>query len=103
MYSDFTHHEYVVRVLAYRRKLEIHLQLYSVLREKLPAESNGRAVLQMKDDASLADLLDELDITRKVVVSVNDAHESDMSRQLQDGDEVKIFSSVSGGQQVSLF
>ena len=80
-----------------RRKLEIHLQLYSVLREKLPAKSNGRVVLQVKENASLADLLDELDIDRKVVVSVNDTHESDMSRQLKDGDKVKIFSSVSGG------
>jgi sulfur carrier protein ThiS len=77
--------------------LEIHLQLYSVLREKLPAESNGQAVLQMKENASLSDLLDELDITRKIVVSVNDAQESDMSRRLRDGDKVKIFSSVSGG------
>ena len=77
--------------------MEIHLQLYSVLREKLPPESNGQAVLQMKEDASLSDLLDELDITRKIVVSVNDAHESDMSRRLMDGDKVKIFSSVSGG------
>ena len=77
--------------------MEIHLQLYSVLREKLPAESNGQAVLQMKENASLSDLLDALDITRKIVVSVNDAQESDMSRRLRDGDKVKIFSSVSGG------
>lgn len=77
--------------------LEIHLQLYSILREKLPLGSNGRAVLQLNEDAVLADLLDELDITRRVVVSVNDVHESDMSHRLQDGDKVKIFSSISGG------
>jgi len=77
--------------------LEIHLQLYSILREKLPPESNGLAVLQLNDGASLQGLLDELDITRKVVISVNDDHESDMSRRLQDGDRVKIFSSISGG------
>jgi len=77
--------------------IDIHLQLYSILREKLPPDSNGRAVLQLDEGATLADLLDELDITRKVVVSVNGNHESDMSRRLQDGDEVKIFSSISGG------
>ncbi|MGD8403334.1 MAG: sulfur carrier protein ThiS [Anaerolineales bacterium] len=77
--------------------MEIHLQLYSILREKLPAESNGQTILQMKESASLADLLEKLDITRRVVISVNDEHESDMSRQLQDGDKVRIFSSVSGG------
>lgn len=77
--------------------MEIHLQLYSILREKLPAEANGRAVFQLKEDANLADLLDKLEITRRVVISVNNEHTSDKSRQLQDGDKVKIFSSVSGG------
>jgi len=82
--------------------IEIRLQLYSILREKLPPESKGRAVFQLNDGATLADLLNELDITRKVVISFNDDHESDMSRRLQDGDQVKIFSSISGGKYVSL-
>jgi len=77
--------------------LEISLQLYSILREKLPPEAKGRAVIKMDIDATLADLLDELGITRRVVISVNGAHESERSRQLQDGDEVKLFSSISGG------
>jgi thiamine biosynthesis protein ThiS len=77
--------------------LDIKLQLYSILREKLPPEAKGRAVLQMEEDATLADLLGELDISRRVVISVNGDHESDRSRRLQDGDEVKIFSSISGG------
>jgi sulfur carrier protein ThiS len=51
----------------------------------------------MNKGAVLADLLDELNINGKVVISVNDIHESDMSRQLQDGDIVQIFSSISGG------
>ena len=77
--------------------IKIHLQLYSILREKLPPESNGQTVLQLDDGTSLQNLLDELGITRKVVISVNEEHESDMSRRLQDGDRVKIFSSISGG------
>lgn len=77
--------------------LDIHLQLYSILREKLPPEAEGRAVLQMNDGVTLAELLDELDISRRVVISVNGDHESDRSRRLRDGDEVKIFSSISGG------
>jgi molybdopterin converting factor small subunit len=81
--------------------VETYIQLYSTLREKLPPGSKGRVVLQVKDDAILTDLLNELGITRRVVISVNGAHESDMSRRLQDGDEVKIFSSISGGSYVS--
>ncbi len=77
--------------------LDIHVQLYSILREKLPPEAKGRAVLQTKEGATLADLLFELDISRRVVISVNGVHESDRSRRLQGGDEVKIFSSISGG------
>jgi thiamine biosynthesis protein ThiS len=77
--------------------LDIHVQLYSILREKLPPEAEGRAVLQMKQGVTLADVLVELDISRRVVISVNGVHESDRSQRLQDGDEVKIFSSISGG------
>ncbi|MCJ7536090.1 MAG: sulfur carrier protein ThiS [Anaerolineales bacterium] len=73
------------------------MQLYSILREKLPPEAEGRAVFQMKEGTTLADLLIELDISRRVVISVNGVHESDRSQRLQDGDEVKIFSSISGG------
>ena len=77
--------------------MEVHLQLYSILREKLPPEAKGRAVLQLEEGATLADLLESLDIKRRVVISVNDVHEADQSRQLQEGDKVKVFSSVSGG------
>jgi len=82
--------------------LEIHLQLYSVLRERLPAEAKGRAVLQLDEGAMLADILEIFDIHRRVVISVNNEHETDTARSLSDGDEVKIFSSISGGLQVSL-
>jgi sulfur carrier protein ThiS len=51
----------------------------------------------LEKDATLADLLNELGIERKVVISVNDVQETDKSRQLKDGDQVKIFSSISGG------
>ncbi|MCK4740884.1 MAG: MoaD/ThiS family protein [Anaerolineales bacterium] len=77
--------------------MEIHLQLYSILREKLPIDAKGRAVLQVDEGAALADLLNKLGIKLKVVISVNGVQESDKSRQLRDGDAVKIFSSVSGG------
>ena len=80
-----------------RQTLEIHLQLYSILREKLPPEAEGHTVLNVEEGITLADLLDKLGIKRRVAISVNDEHEADKSRQLQDGDKVKIFSSVSGG------
>jgi sulfur carrier protein ThiS len=77
--------------------LEIYLQFYSILRERLPPEAKGRAVLQLDKGATLADILEMFNIHRRVVLSVNGAHESNTSRRLVDGDEVKIFSSISGG------
>lgn len=77
--------------------MEVHLHLYSILREKLPPDAKGRAVMRLEEGATLADLLDELDIKRRVVISVNEEHEVDKSRRLQDGDQVKVFSSISGG------
>jgi len=77
--------------------LEIHVQLFSILRDKLPPGSKGQAVLQLKSGSSLQDLLNELGITRKVVITVNSVQEMDTSRQLQNGDIVKMFSSISGG------
>ncbi len=77
--------------------LNIHLQLYSILREKLPIDAKGRKVMQIDEGATLADLLNELDIKLKVVISVNGVHVPDKSHQLRDGDTVKIFSAISGG------
>ena len=77
--------------------MEIHLQLYSILREQLPTDAKGRTVLHLEEGATLDDLLNELKISRKVVISVNDIQEINKSRLLSDGDNVKIFSSVSGG------
>jgi molybdopterin converting factor small subunit len=77
--------------------IRVHVQLYSILREKLPAEANDQSMLELNDGAILQDLLSKLGINRKVVISVNDEHESDCSRLLKNGDEVKLFSSISGG------
>jgi len=77
--------------------LKVHLQLYSILREELPPESKGKVTLQLEEGATLEAILKEFDITRRVVIGVNGDHEPDKSRQLRDGDHVKIFSSISGG------
>jgi sulfur carrier protein ThiS len=77
--------------------LKINVQLYSILREHLPKETGGEAALQLVDETTLGDLLKSLGIKRKAVISVNDIHETDLSRILEDGDNVKIFSSISGG------
>ena len=73
------------------------MQLFSILRDKLPPELKGRTTMHLNEGATLKDLLRELEITRKVAISVNDIQETDHTRQLVDGDKVMIFSSVGGG------
>ncbi len=77
--------------------LEIHLQLFSILRDILPPELKGRTVIQLNEGSSLKDLLTELDINRRVAISVNNLQERNRSYKLEDGDEVKIFTSIGGG------
>lgn len=77
--------------------VEVHVQLYSILCEKLPPEARGRAILQLGENPTVEDVLRELGIKRRVVISVNGEYEPDRSRPLRDRDEVKVFSSVSGG------
>ena len=73
------------------------MQLFSILRDKLPPELRGRTVIQLIEGSTLDDLLNKLGIDRRVAISVNDAQERDRSRKLKDGDKVKIFNSVGGG------
>ncbi len=77
--------------------MQIRVQLFSILRDRLPPEAKGRTVLKLEEGTTLADILNELGIERKVVISLNGAYESDRTLQLHDGDQVKIFTAVSGG------
>jgi molybdopterin converting factor small subunit len=77
--------------------MQVKVRLYSILREKLPPEAEGRATLTLKEGATITDLLDAMDIERNVVVSVNGEHERDLDQPLKDEDLVRLFSSVSGG------
>lgn len=77
--------------------MKVHLQLFSILRDKLPKEARGETTLDLGEGATVRDLLHTLDIQRNVVVSINNVHEPDKARVLYDGDDIKIFSSVGGG------
>ncbi|MBI3158199.1 MAG: MoaD/ThiS family protein [Chloroflexi bacterium] len=77
--------------------MQIHLKLYSTLREVLPPEAKGQATLDLHDGATLDDLLAQLGLPKRVVISVNDEHEPDLARRLSPGDRVRVFSAVGGG------
>jgi molybdopterin converting factor small subunit len=91
--------------------MQIHVQLFSILRDCLPPGSErGRATVSLSEGATLADLVSHLGIDRHLgcdaaeltataswQVLVSGQFEIDMGRVLQDGDQVHVFPPISGG------
>ena len=91
--------------------MQIQEQLFSILRDCLPADAEGgQATVTLPEGASLADLVRHLGIDEYLgyvaaeltsrahwQVMVSGQFELDMERKLQNGDEVRIFPPVSGG------
>jgi sulfur carrier protein ThiS len=76
----------------------VHVQLFSRLREHLPAEARGSADIDLPAGATIQHLLDRLGITTYVkLIDVNGSRETDRTRTLCDGDNVRIFPFVVGG------
>jgi sulfur carrier protein ThiS len=57
-------------------------------------------VLDLPAQATLSTLLEELGIHTRVVISVNEMHETDPNLLLKEGDFVRIFHPVGGGSSV---
>ena len=77
--------------------MRIHVELMGPLVDYLPEAQSGQTSQSLRDGATVADLLNELNIKRKVVVAVNDDEEKELDHQLIDGDEVLVFTVISGG------
>jgi sulfur carrier protein ThiS len=78
--------------------MQVHVKLFSRFRRHLPEEARGEATVEVARGATVARLLDELELTGRVgLVSVNDEPEPDRDRVLHEGDRVRIFPFVVGG------
>ena len=77
--------------------MKINLELMGPLVDFLPDSDKGKATMILNNDSSIADLLEELQIKRKVVVAVNGDEEKGLDHVLSDGDEVLVFTIISGG------
>ena len=77
--------------------MKIDLELMGPLVDFLPDSDKGKATLTLNNDSSIADLLNKLQIKRKVVVAVNGDEEKGLDHVLSEGDEVLIFTVISGG------
>ena len=77
--------------------MKINLELMGPLVDFLPDADKGKATLRLNNDSTIADLLDKLQIKRKVVVAVNGDEEKGLDHVLSEDDEVLVFTVVSGG------
>ncbi|HMD89216.1 MAG TPA: MoaD/ThiS family protein [Anaerolineaceae bacterium] len=77
--------------------MKVSVVLYSYLRDKLPAEAKGQAVLELQEGARIADLIARLDLPERVLFALNNQIEGEASRELRDGDVVRFFRAGAGG------
>ena len=77
--------------------LEVSIHLHGILRDKLSPAAKGRATLTLADGATVADLLAQLDVQRRVVVAINGRSYAEAVTMLQDGDQVVVYTPVGGG------
>ena len=77
--------------------MKINLELLGPLVDYLPHSDRGKAAYELNNGSSIEDMLEKLQIRRKVVVAVNGDEEKGLDYVLSDGDEVLVFTIVSGG------
>jgi hypothetical protein len=77
--------------------IRVTVILHSVLREKLPAETRGRTVLELGDEARVKDVILSLDLPAHVAFALNEQLERDLERPLHDGDSLRFFRTGAGG------
>jgi len=77
--------------------VKINIELMGSLVDYLPDSERGQSVLILKDESTIADLLNHLKIKRRVIVAVNGDEEKGMEHVLSEGDEVLVFTVISGG------
>ena len=77
--------------------MQIKIELMGSLVDYLPDSERGQATLALKDESTIADLLSKLQIKRRVIVAVNRDEEKEMDFVLSEGDEVLVFTVISGG------
>ena len=75
--------------------MEVRVKLMGMLRDRSPAGG----VVQLPEGATVADLLQQLEIPAREVmlVTVNGQHQRDHSVRLSPGDEVTVLPPVGGG------
>jgi hypothetical protein len=76
--------------------MHIRVVLHSVLRQRLPSESEGKTELDLPEGSILSDVAMRLQMT-DMVYAIGGCVERNWSRPLCDNDEVDVFVRAAGG------
>lgn len=84
--------------------MRIHVRLFASLRDRFPSGDRGRGEIELDDHASLADLIERLEIPDPLAQMVlvdglqePRGREERARRILEDGQTVSIFPPIAGG------
>lgn len=77
--------------------MQINVKLIGPLRDYLPREQKGKGLLTLQENATVADALAALVITKPVAAAINAAHESAYETPLHNGDTLTLFEQSAGG------
>jgi sulfur carrier protein ThiS len=79
--------------------MQIHVRLHGALRDKLPAEMKGRAVLDFEEGTTVTAVLAHLSLHGRIQVALNQKTTENKDTILQDGDRLEIFRPAAGGER----
>jgi sulfur carrier protein ThiS len=77
--------------------LKVRVVLHSLLRYKLARETRGRLTLDLPDNSSIQDLLDEMGIVAPINVSINNRIVDNFETLLDENVEIHLFHPTGGG------
>ncbi len=77
--------------------MRVKVIFHSILREKLPAEARGTAILELDDGARVQDIFDRFSLPDTVVWAINEHMQRDRTLPLKDGDTLRFLRPGAGG------
>ena len=77
--------------------IRVSVRLFNRLQLLLPPEMEGKTDWELPEGSRVKEIYGILGITRPYPIAVNGAIERDLDRILEDGDQIFIFSPISGG------
>lgn len=80
--------------------ISIHIRLHGALRDKLPPEAKGRTTLTLPEGTTTTAVLEQLSLSRRIEVALNDKIVDNRETPLQDGDRIELFRPAAGGSEI---